>query len=115
MTEGYLYTLLALLGFSALNVLVFGKLGTRPERIIERLDGPTRDQHAPADATTDKPPLRNPVLDGLRADTDESSCLTGRHVPGQSCARIWRDQRLLHQALDGDRRALVMLSAQPGD
>jgi hypothetical protein len=85
------------------------------ERIKEHLDGLTRDKRAPPDPAADKPPLINPVLNGLRAYADQSGCLARRHVPAKSSAGIRRDERLLHQPLDGDRRALVVLSAQSRD
>ena len=105
---------LAILNLSAVDV-VFRWLRRCSERIEEHLDGLTRDKCAPPDPAADKPPLINPVLDGLRAYADESGCLARRHVPPKSSVGIWRDQRLLHQPLDGDRRALVVLSAQSRD
>ncbi len=106
---------LAILSLSALDILVFRRLCRGSERVKEHLDGPTRDEDAATHAAADEPPLVDPVLDGLRADADESGSLTRRHVPSQSSARIGRDQRLLHQSLDGDGCALVMLRPQAGD
>ena len=80
---------LTLLGFGTLDVAVFGQLRCCSERVKEKLHRPPRDQQPAADAAPDEAPLRYPVLDCLRADTDESGCLTSGHVPTESRARIW--------------------------
>jgi hypothetical protein len=105
---------LAILDLSAVDV-VFRWLRRCSERIKEHLDGLTRDKRAPPNPAADKPPLINPVLNSLRAYADESRCLARRHVPPKSSAGIRRDERLLHQPLNGDRRAVVVLSAQSRD
>jgi hypothetical protein len=104
-----------LLSFGALGVLVFGRLGGRPERIKEALDGPTRDEHSPAHAATGELPLSNPVLDRLCAHADESGRFARGHIPAKRGARIWRDECLLHQPLDSASSTLVALSAQAND
>jgi hypothetical protein len=103
------------LGFGALDVLVFARLGGRPERVKKALDRPTRDQHSPADAAPAELPLNDPVLDGLCADADESGRFARGHIPAKRGARIWRDKCLLHQPLDSVSSTLVVLSAQAND